>query len=154
MVAGIRRPWLLLLALLYVGLLVLALPEWLLYRRLASVGISTSGEIVEIFERNHNAVRYQFTVADRRYEGIGIPGLASPEVTRRIGTQVPVVYLPGNPGKSVIGDPAQLRDSWSGLLFIFGPLLLAFAVGVARARFLHARQESGSPNERARPDKV
>ena|SRR5437879_2202774 len=111
-------------------------PQWHIYSRIAHSGTRTEGVITAKEPMNHAGIRYDYKVGDRSYSGScttgfgGIPPLDKVE----LGQKIPVAYFSGDPSLSLPGDPNDLYHSWSGLLFIWMPLIIAVvAFGVAFA---------------------
>jgi hypothetical protein len=111
-------------------------PQWHIYSRIVHSGMHTEGVVTAKEPMNHAGIRYEYSVAGRLYSGScttgfgGIPPLEKIEV----GQEIPVAYFSDDPSLSLPGDPHDLYYSWSGLLFIWMPLIIAaLAFGVAFA---------------------
>src|ERR1700736_3964582 len=112
-------------------------PQWHIYSRIVRSGTNTEGVVIAKEPMNHAGIRYEYSVNGHSYSGScttgfgGIPPLDKVE----LGQKIPVAYFSGDPSLSLPGDPHDLYYSWSGLLFIWLPLIiggvavvLAFAV--------------------------
>jgi len=108
----------------YIFFFFFVFPQWRVYEHLTHGGIRTRGTVTEKQSRNHEGVCYVYTVGTNQYCGIGPAGCGGlPAFSEiRIGTQIPVSYMPERPSVSLPGDPFELYLSWSGLLFLWLPL--------------------------------
>ena len=109
-------------------------PQWYTLSRVAHSGTKTEGVVTAKEPLNHAGIRYAYSVGGHSYSGScttgfgGIPHLEKIE----LGQKIPVAYFSGDPSLSVPGDPRDLYYSWSGLLFIWMPLILGLlAFGIA-----------------------
>jgi hypothetical protein len=111
-------------------------PEWRTSERLAHDGISTIGVVTAKEPRNHQTVRYRYSLGGTSYTGatrVGRGGLA-PFEKINVGDQITVTYWPEHPVISTGGDGRDLYASQSTLLFIILPLVFVFAAGMVLAR--------------------
>ncbi|MFO1458866.1 MAG: hypothetical protein U1G08_05610 [Verrucomicrobiota bacterium] len=129
---------------LYAGVFILAnamvwvaaYPTWRDLRHLTHTGVQTEGTVTGKEPHNHQGVRYAFAVGDLRITGIGgagrggLPSLGQIDV----GRVIPVTYLPDEPTVSVPGNPADLYESWSALLFLVAPVFGLIAASLTLFR--------------------
>jgi hypothetical protein len=117
---------------LYAGIFVLvnalvwfaSYPKWNDLRRLTFNGVLTEGRVTGKEPANHLQIRYEFAVGDLRITGSGGAGRGGVRSFSEVelGMAIPVTYLPDEPTLSVPGNPGDLYDSWSTLLFLVAPL--------------------------------
>jgi len=124
-------------------------PKWHELERLTHKGIQTRGRVTAKEPFNHQVIRYEYRVDSGRYAGSSSAGFGGlPQFDQiRVGDEVPVTYLPESPSVSVAGNPRDLYGSWSGLLFVVMPLLIAIGLVVGiirRARRCRKGKEDAS----------
>ncbi len=101
-------------------------PQWHIYSRIAHSGTQTEGVITAKEPMNHAGIRYEYFSAGHSYSGScttgfgGIPPLEKLD----LGQKIPVTYFSGDPSLSLPGDPRDLYASWTGVLFIWLPLII------------------------------
>jgi hypothetical protein len=64
----------------------------------------THGSVLARLRNNHNFVRYEYSVAGRKYQGEGKDWVCGREA--QVGATVPVLYLADRPAESVVGTPS------------------------------------------------
>jgi len=112
-------------------------PQWSKYSRLVHSGVKVQGKVVAKLPENHQSVHYEYLVDSKIYSGIecasfgGLPKFSEIQ----IGDKILVTCLISEPNISVIGNPAELYYSWSGLLFGFIPLTSIIVAGFAVFRW-------------------
>jgi hypothetical protein len=113
-------------------------PQWHRYERIVHAGAQTSGTIIAKEPENHASIRYAYTVAGARYEGIGASGWGGiPSLERvQLGQTIPIAYWMEQPAVSLPGDPREMYESWCGALFLVAPFmsLLGAAITILRIR--------------------
>jgi hypothetical protein len=95
--------WLLVVA--FFGVLggVHIVPQLIYLHDLAKSNRVTYGEIIETYPEMHSTCKYRYSVEGRLYEHTGRSC-----GNDQIGQQIAVYFSPGDPGKSVNGDPLAL----------------------------------------------
>jgi hypothetical protein len=101
-------------------------PQWHVYSRIAHSGIQTQGVITAKEPMNHAGIRYEYSANGRSYSGSCTTGFGGiPPLDKvNLGQKIPVTYFSGDPSLSLPGDPRDLYYSWTGLLFIWMPLVI------------------------------
>lgn len=100
------------------------------YQRLAH-GVRTNGVVTALEPDNHRAVRYSFSVADKRYSGVGKAGFGNPEFDGlSLGQGVIVYYISGNPDESCPGIPDKLIKNEIPPIILAGITFPAYALAV------------------------
>lgn len=79
---------------------------WWPIRKIANGGRLTQGEVVELFEKNHQYIRYKYRVGGQNFEGKMTSHAPNPSFSRlSIGQGVVIYYDLANPDQSFLGDP-------------------------------------------------
>lgn len=87
--------------------------------------------------KNHQTIRYAYTVDGQSHTGQGLAGRGGVPAFEQVnvGDQIVITYLPDNPVESVPGYPRGLRRDWGFLLFILLPMAcLLLTPGVRRKK--------------------
>ncbi len=83
--------------------------NWLSYRRLALRGVRVGATVVELLPKDHNTMRYTYTVGGRSFTGKMQSRAPNPPLEQIQVTQSVVIYYdPEYPEISVAGDPVPI----------------------------------------------
>ncbi len=102
--------------------------NWIQYYRLTTGGILVQGQVIAKEPTNHRLIRYSYVVHQTTYFGSQSGGYGNVDFNQiRIGDRVPVFYLPHEPKRSCLGNPADLLLNESMVIAftaIFAPLFI------------------------------
>jgi hypothetical protein len=111
------------------------IPRLLYLHDLAKSNHTASGEVVEVYPRQHCTFKYRFMVGNSSYENIG-----QSCVIKASGQNITVYFSPHDPQKSVNHDPAAL---FLNDLIPFVAALVLFPIAAALcACYGHQRRHS------------
>ena len=86
--------------------------NWPAYRRMVARGVSGKATVVELLPKNHNAVRYEYRVADHSFEGQMQSWQPNPRFAQlSVGQPLVIYYDPQHPAESVLGDPKPMLQN-------------------------------------------
>jgi hypothetical protein len=76
----------------------------------------THGSVLARLRHNHNFVRYEYSVAGRKYQGEGKDWLCGREA--QVGASIPVLYLADRPAQSMVGTPSCIIGGLGGVVAV------------------------------------